>query len=568
MIRKFWLLLSFCMLIFSNAYTQADEDFVGFINRQHRWVDSVFEKLTPKERIGQLFLVRVRTDSGERYIDSVAEVIRREQLGGLVVFHGELARHVEMFNHYQSLAKVPLLLAFDGEWGLGMRLPGKTISYPFQMTLGAIKQDTLLYEMGKQVAKDFRRMGMHFNFAPVVDVNNNAQNPVIHVRSFGDNKYNVVCKAKAYMNGLLDGGVIASLKHFPGHGDTDVDSHKDLPQLDFSRGRLDSLELFPFRALIQAGAPAVMVAHMHVPALDATPHIPASISKQVVHGLLQQELGFRGLVVTDAMDMEGVKKFFPEGEADVMAILAGNDLIELSENSARAIELIVEAIRDNHLKQEEIDRRVKRVLAAKYWLGLDRYRPIDTLGLSTDLNRVEAKCLVQRLADSAVTVLKSHRTLGEFAYREKTAIVTIGGGQSELFERDLIKRFPNGKVYVFSGQETRAEVKRYWSEIQHNRQLVLVVHDTRSRPGNTIVTTDAINELISQLAKRNACAVLFTSPYVLDALPLHGVSSIVLGYQNDDFMQKAVLKVFLGDMPARGRLPVTVNKHFVYGDGE
>src|SRR5690606_17741295 len=335
-------------------------------------VDSVFQNLTPKERIAQLFLVRAHTNLGQRYIDSVAQVIKQEQLGGLVVFQGGPVRHAQMLNQYQKLVKIPLLVTFDGEWGLGMRLPDSTVSFPYQMTLGAIQNEMLIYEMGRQVARDFQRIGMHFNFAPVVDINNNPKNPVINFRSFGDNKYNVVRKAKAYMDGMVDGRIIASLKHFPGHGDTDVDSHHDLPQLKFSKEHLDSLEIFPFRELIQQGAPAIMVAHMNIPVLDATPNIPSSISRKVVTDLLRKELGFKGLTVTDAMDMKGVKKFFPNGEADVMAIEAGHDLLEISENSARAISLVEKAVKSGRIKQTELDQRVKRVLAAKYWLGLNQ----------------------------------------------------------------------------------------------------------------------------------------------------------------------------------------------------
>ena len=323
---------------------QDKKDFVKYINSQHEWVDAVFNTLTPKEKVAQLFLVRAHTNLGQKYIDSVAQVIQDQHLGGLVVFQGGPVRHVDMFNRYQSLSKVPLMVTFDGEWGLGMRMPDSTLSFPYQMTLGAVQDNQLIYRMGREVALDFQRIGMHFNFAPDVDINNNPKNPVIGIRSFGDNKYNVTQKAKAYMDGMVDGGILASIKHFPGHGDTDVDSHYDLPQLPFDKKRLDTLEMYPFKELIKAGAPAVMVAHMNIPSLDDTPNMPSSISKKVVTDLLRNELGFKGLTVTDAMDMKGVKKFFPNGEADVQAIIAGHDLLEVSENSKRAIVLIVKAI--------------------------------------------------------------------------------------------------------------------------------------------------------------------------------------------------------------------------------
>jgi len=527
----------------------------------------VFQKLTPKERIAQLFLVRAHTNLGQRYIDSVAQVIQKEQLGGLVVFQGGPVRHAQMLNQYQKLAKVPLLVTFDGEWGLGMRLPDSTISFPYQMTLGAIQNEKLIYEMGRQVARDFQRIGMHFNFAPVVDINNNPKNPVINFRSFGDNKHNVTRKAKAYMDGMVDGGIIASLKHFPGHGDTDVDSHHDLPQLKFSKERLDSLEIFPFRELIQQGAPAVMVAHMNIPTLDAKPNIPSSISRKVVTDLLRKELGFNGLTVTDAMDMKGVKKFFPNGEADVMAIEAGHDLLEISENSARAIGLVEKAVKSGRIKQTELDQRVKRVLAAKYWLGLNQYRPVNTINLVNDLNTPASKSLVQRMADAAVTVLKSDRRIRSFDKKIETAVVSIGVSQPQDFEKGLAVQLSEKKDFFITGKETAEEMKDLLKEVRRSPQIILAIHDNRARPGSEIKVNEQIREFIDRLAGRRTITVMFTNPYVMDNLPIERSSSIILGYQNDHFMQKAALKVLLGQTKAQGRLPVSVNKRFPYGDG-
>lgn len=569
MVNKNCLLVVFlCALFSSNVLGQKRPDFVRFINAENAWVDSVFQELTPKERIAQLFLIRAHTNLGQRYIDSVARVIQTEQLGGLVVFQGGPVRHAHMFNQYQKVAKVPLLVTFDGEWGLGMRMPDSTLSYPYQMTLGAIQNDHLIYQMGRQIARDFHRLGMHFNFAPVVDINNNPQNPVINFRSFGDNKQNVTRKGKAYMDGMVDGGIIASLKHFPGHGDTDVDSHYDLPQLKFPKVRLDSVEIFPFRELIQQGAPAIMVAHMNIPALDAKPNIPSSISRKVVTGLLRNELGFGGLTVTDAMDMKGVTKFFPNGEADVMAIEAGHDLLELSENSARAINLVEKAVKSGRIKQIELDRRVKRVLAAKYWLGLNRYRPVNTINLVSDLNSPSAKSLVQRLADEAVTILKSDKRIKSFDNKTETAVVSVGISQSQDFENGLAVQLSNKKGFLITGEETEEQLGDLLKEIRRSPQIVLAIHDIRPRPRNEIALNENVQKFIERLAGRRTITVMFTNPYVLDNLPVARSSGIILGYQNDHFMQKAALKVILGHAKAQGKLPVTVNKRFAYGDGE
>ncbi|WP_245893852.1 glycoside hydrolase family 3 protein [Sphingobacterium gobiense] len=551
----------------NSVFSQKKTNFVQFVNSQHAWVDSVFEKLTPKERIAQLFLVRAHTNLGQRFIDSVAQVIQKEQLGGLVVFQGGPVRHAHMFNQYQKLAKVPLLVTFDGEWGLGMRLPDSTISFPYQMTLGAIQNEKLIYEMGRQVARDFQRIGMHFNFAPVVDINNNPKNPVINFRSFGDNKYNVARKAKAYMDGMVDGGIIASLKHFPGHGDTDVDSHYDLPQLKFSKARLDSLEIFPFRELIQQGAPAVMVAHMNIPALDPKPNIPSSISRKVVIDVLRKELGFHGLTVTDAMDMKGVTKFFPNGEADVMAIEAGHDLLEISENSARAIGLVEKAVKSGRIKQTDLDQRVKRVLAAKYWLGLNQYRPVNTVNLVHDLNMPASKSLVQRLADAAITVLKSDRRIRSFDRKAETAVVSIGVNQPQDFEKGLAVQLSDRKEFFISGKETSDEMKELVKEVRRYSQIILAIHDNRTRPASEVKINEQEREFIDRLGGRRTITVLFTNPYAMDNLPVERSGSIILAYQNDHFMQKAALKILLGQAKAEGKLPVTVNKRFAYGEG-
>jgi len=554
--------------LFTTAvFAQKKPDFIPFINQKHAWVDSVFNTLTPKQKIGQLFLVRAHTNLGEKYIDSVAKVIEKEQLGGLVVFQGGPVRHANMFNKYQKASKVPLLITFDGEWGLGMRMPDSTISYPYQMTLGAIQNNSLIYDMGRQIAKDFLRIGMHFNFAPVVDINNNPKNPVINFRSFGDDKNNVTQKAKAYMDGMVAGGILASLKHFPGHGDTDVDSHYDLPQLKFDKKRLMELEIFPFKELIQAGAPSVMVAHMNIPALDATPNIPSSISKKVVTDLLRNELGFKGLTVTDAMDMKGVKKHFPNGEADVMAIAAGHDLLEVSENSARAIDLIEKAIKSGRISQADLDARVKKVLAAKLWLGLNKYQKVNTNNLINDLNNASSKTLVQRLADAAVTVVKSDRGLRRFDNKRKTAIVSIGIDKAQDFEKGMSSQLTDFTQIYVKGNENEGQLDSLMKLARDHKQVILAIHDNRSRPRSELELSDDVKMFIDKLAGRRTISVLFTNPYALNSVDVMRSSSVVLTYQNDGFMQKAAIKLFTKQLKATGKLPVTINKDLKFGEG-
>jgi beta-glucosidase-like glycosyl hydrolase len=547
---------------------QDKKDFVKYINSQHEWVDAVFNTLTPKEKVAQLFLVRAHTNLGQKYIDSVAQVIQDEHLGGLVVFQGGPVRHVEMFNRYQSLSKVPLMMTFDGEWGLGMRMPDSTLSFPYQMTLGAVQDNQLIYRMGREVALDFQRIGMHFNFAPDVDINNNPKNPVIGIRSFGDNKYNVTQKAKAYMDGMVDGGILASIKHFPGHGDTDVDSHYDLPQLPFDKKRLDTLEMYPFKELIKAGAPAVMVAHMNIPSLDDTPNMPSSISKKVVTDLLRNELGFKGLAVTDAMDMKGVKKFFPNGEADVQAIIAGHDLLEVSENSKRAIDLILKAIEEGRIAQADIDARVKRVLAAKLWLGLDKYQATAQQNLYNDLHRASAVQLIDELSNAAITALNSTEKIKSFKKDLPTAIINIGITANQTFQNELADALTNETQYFITDSMSKDDIKRITKEIKKNKQFIIAVHDTRLRPRPTMVLNKDVQDLMKKFAKKSILT-LFTNAYAVDGFEAtKKAKTILLAYQNDAFMQKAAVKTILGQNTPKGKLPVTINKKFKYGQGK
>ena len=561
------LAFSLALLTSFGAVAQKKPDFVQFINSNHKWVDSVFNSLTPKERIGQLFLVRAHTNLGQKFVDSVGTIVKNEQLGGLVVFQGGPIRHLEMINNYQKVSKVPLLVTIDGEWGLGMRLPDSTQSFPYQMTLGALQDNSLLYDMGRDMAKDFLRLGIHFNFAPTVDINNNPKNPVIGFRSFGDNKENVTVKSAAYMKGMIDGGVLASIKHFPGHGDTDVDSHYDLPKLPFTKERLEELEMHPFRELIKQGATAVMVGHMDIPALDNTPNLPSSISKKVVTDLLRKQLGFQGLTVTDAMNMKGVTKFFPNGEADILAIEAGHDLLELSENSARAIALVEKSIQSGRLKQADIDARVKRILAAKLWLGLDKYAPARVNNTFDEINRPETKTLIQRMADASVTLLKSNRRIQSFDAKKETVVVSVGISKAQDFESGLAARLANVKNIYVSGKETAAQLEDLIKEIRSIEQIILAIHDDRSRPRPTLDLSDAVKSFVEKIAGRRTITVMLTNPYALTSVNIDRSASVIVGYQNEAFMQKAALKVILKDIKAKGKLPVTINKTYAFGKG-
>jgi beta-N-acetylhexosaminidase len=543
-------------------------DYISLLNTQNHWVDSVFKKLNRKQKVAQLFFVRAHTNKGQAYSDSVAKVIKKEQIGGLVFFQGGPVRQAALTNQYQKISHIPLLVAMDGEWGLGMRLDS-TISYPYQMTLGAIQDEKLLNQMGQQVAYDFKRIGAHLNFAPVVDVNNNPNNPVINYRSFGDDKYKVALRAIAYMQGMQQGGLLTTAKHFPGHGDTNVDSHFDLPLLNFSRTRLDTLEEYPFKQAIQAGISGVMVAHMNIPALDTTKNLPSSISRPIITGLLKDSLGFKGLVVSDAMEMKGVVKYFPEGEADLRAFMAGTDIIELSENSCRAIKKIKVAIRKGLVPEAELDAKVRKVLAAKYFAGLQQYQPANVEGMAQDLNRDAAKDLVQQLSDAAVTLLQDNGLLQRINFAQRTAIVSIGPGAATPYQQELAKTYTNSTLFNLEKSASPTEVNKLLFDLKGYSQIIVGVHDTRLRPGSKLDFNNDVKNCIVQLAALpNTAISVFANPYTLAAMPGIEKSGILLAcYQKDEGMQKSAAKVISRQLTPMGKLPVTVNTFFVNGSG-
>jgi beta-N-acetylhexosaminidase len=548
-----------------NAFSQK-ANFISSLNQQNKWVDSVYKKLSKKEKIGQLFFVRAHTNKGKAYEDSVAKIIVDEHVGGLVFFQGGPVRHANLINNYQKLSKVPLLIAMDGEWGLGMRLDS-SFSYPYQMTLGAVQDNNLIYKMGQMVAYDFKRLGMHINFAPDMDVNNNPNNPVINYRSFGDNKYNVTRKGIAYFKGMQDAGLIVFAKHFPGHGDTNVDSHFDLPQLPFTRERLDSLEMYPFREAINAGVGGIMIAHMNIPSLDSTKNLPSTLSRPIVTGILKDSLGFKGLIATDAMEMKGVTKFFPNGEADVRAFIAGSDLIELSVNSKSAAKLIKKALRKNKISKEEFEAKIKKLLAAKYWAGLNEYKPALPSNLVQEINRPAAAELFQQLSDAAVTLLKGDsRTLKQDPIK-KTAIVSIGVGQPTTFQKELSKWYPNSMIFMVDKNTSVPNLNRMLASLKQFEQVFVSIHDTRLRPQSRLDYSSDVKLLVAELAaKPNVVISVFANAYTIAGLPgIEKSSAILACYQKDDALQRSAVKVITGQIKPVGKLPVSVNMFFTTG---
>ena len=559
---------SLLLAILNSLSAQTPVPFVKTINNPNKWVDSVFKKMSRNEKIAQLFMVRAHTDLGQKYADSVALVIKKQQLGGVVFFQGGPGRQALLTNQYQALAKTPLMIAMDAEWGLGMRLDS-TVSYPYQMTLGAIQNNRLIYQMGQEVAKDFKRLGMHINFAPVMDINNNPRNPVINYRSFGDNKYNVVQKSIAYMKGMQESGIFTTAKHFPGHGDTDVDSHYDLPKLPFTAARLDSLEMYPFKQAFAENLSGIMVAHMNIPNLDSTKNLPSTLSKPIVTNILKEKLGFKGLIFSDAMGMKGVVKYFPNGEADVRGIIAGNDVLELSENTERAIHLIRKSIRHHRLTWDDINQKVKKILEAKYWMGLNNLEKVNTQNVVTDLNRPASYQLIQNLTDAAVTVVKNDNIIPlRNDFIRKTAVLCIGQKQEPAFYKSINQAYPNTILFLIPKDLSDTEYNQVKASLQNFDQIINVVYDTRKRPSSQLDYNNNLKSLITDVSKANTISVILANPYTIAGLPgIEKSKSIIVGYQNSVEMENSAAKVVLGKLKSQGKLPVSVNSFFKYGDG-
>jgi beta-N-acetylhexosaminidase len=566
--RYFQFILLFFLICIDIQASAQKENYIQSVGQQNHWVDSVFNKMNRRQKIAQLFFVRAHTNKGQHYEDSVADVIKNQQIGGLVFFQGGPVRQADVINRYQKISRVPLLIAMDGEWGVGMRLDS-TISYPYQMTLGAIQDNNLIYKMGTQVAYDFKRLGMQMNFGPDMDVNNNPNNPVINYRSFGDNKYNVAEKGIAYLKGMQDAGILTTAKHFPGHGDTNVDSHFDLPLLPFSRERLDTLEEYPFRQAIKAGISGIMIAHMDIPTLDNTKNLPSTLSRKIITGVLKDSLGFKGLVVSDAMEMKAVTKYFPDGEAELKAFLAGNDIIELSGNSEKAILKIRKAVRKGLISNDEFEARVKKVLAAKYWTGLERVSKVSTTHLVDDLNRPVAKELVEQLSNAAVTVLKGNASSLQLNPLSRTAIVSVGVGETTIFQTELSKWYADSRLFMVNKNTSVKQLDELLQALKQYDQIFIGIHDTRLRPQSKLDYSEGVKLFITNLvARQNTVTCVFANPYTIATLPgIEKSGALIACYQMSGDLQRAAVKVITHRLKATGKLPVSINGFFPNGMG-
>ncbi len=538
------------------------------------WADSVFNALTPDERIAQLIMVAGYSNRSRAYEDSLAALVKTYKLGGVVFFQGGPVRQARLTNRLQAGSSVPLLIAMDAEWGLAMRLDS-TVRFPYQMTLGAMPadRDNLIYDMGRDFARQAHRLGIHVNFAPSVDVNNNPNNPVINFRSFGENREAVTRKALAYMRGMEDNRLITSIKHFPGHGDTGVDSHYDLPVIPKSRAELDSLELYPFRELIRAGASGVMVAHLSIPALDTTRNRPSTLSPQIVTSLLRDELGFRGLIFSDAMNMQGLSKYYAPGQADALGLQAGMDVLEFSPDVPKAIAEIQRAVQEGRLTQASLNARCLKVLQAKAWVGLDQFRSISLDNLVSDLNQPQSDLINRKLTEASLTILKNDSNLLPLQALDTLRIASVSvegpaNGQPTLFQQRLTD-YTTVDHYTLSSAMPDSVINRVREQLAGYNLLLVGVHLNNIRPGAKYGLQPKTAALVQELANTGRAVVtVFGNVYSLDKLPgLDRARAIVLPYQLTNFTEDLSAQLIFGAIGAEGRLPVSVNAQFRFGTG-
>lgn len=548
---SFLLLLICSNTLFGQTSVQIDNNHL-----RKKWVDSVYQSLNLEERIGQLFMVAAYSGGPKINQEQIQSLIDKHQIGGLIFMQGGPVRQAILTNKYQASAQVPLLISMDAEWGLGMRLDS-VINLPRQMMLGATRDTDLMYQVGMAIAYQCRRMGVQINFSPDIDINNNPKNPVINSRSFGEHKYWVTQMGRAYMKGLQENGVMACLKHFPGHGNTDVDSHKDLPLINQSLEQLHSTELYPFKKLIDEGAQSVMIAHLNVPALEKGNHIPTTLSKNTVTNLLKKEMGFTGLVFTDALNMEGVAKYFEPGEVDLRAFLAGNDVLLFSQNVPVAIAKIKAAIKQGTITEADLEERVKKILAAKHRYKLHQWQAINTKNITNDINQYTAS-LRTKVAEAAATLVKDENKIINALAKANQKVQYIGvNTTASVLEGELVKTFPGIASSWLPAGSSKSTIDATISSLNQFDVNIVCIHKTSFYPAkNYGLDADLLSFLKQAQSHPKTIIVLLGNAYIMQNLC--STKSALILYEEDSASQKAATAVLSGNIVAKGSLPVSV----------
>lgn len=526
------------------------------LKKANDWVQKTYNSLSQDQKLGQLFIIALYTNKGEDYINNVRNIVVNEQIGGLILMQDDAAKEINLVNEFQTKSKVPLMIGMDAEWGIFQRI-ATAHKFPWAMTLGAIQDKNLITEMAAKIAEDCKRMGINWDFAPVVDVNTNPDNPIIGNRSFGSEVSNVVHSGLAYSNGLQNNNILAAIKHFPGHGDTNTDSHLDLPVVSHDLKRLTDIELAPFKALMDKGIGGVMVAHLYVPALESQKGIPASISKNIITGILKEKFGFKGLIITDALNMGAVAKRYKPGELDALAFKAGNDIMLFSDGVKEGKRLIQLAIDNKEISQNRIEESVKKILLTKYYLGLTKYEARNPENINADLNNDSHKVLVQNLYSNAFTLIKDEKKLLPLNCKETYYYVPLEEAPYQTFLDQL-----NLKATVIVKKASEI------GTIPANSKVIVGFHKDNSTAYKPYKISDASKKVLADLSKNQQVILnVFGSAYALKDIDISKISTVSVSYENNDDSMTATAKAFNGATRISGRLPVLVNEKLKAGMG-
>ncbi|WP_288375055.1 glycoside hydrolase family 3 N-terminal domain-containing protein [Chryseobacterium culicis] len=522
------------------------------LKKAQQWVDKTYKSLSQDEKLGQLFIVALYTNKGEEYISQIRNIVTADKIGGLILMQDDAGREITLVNEFQQKSKIPLMIGMDAEWGLYQRIAAAH-KFPWAMTLGAIQDKNLVYQMAAKIADDCHRMGINWDFAPVVDVNTNPSNPIIGNRSFGSEVDNVIRSAQSYSNGLQDNNILAAIKHFPGHGDTSTDSHLDLPVVSHPMDRLNTVELAPFKALINKGIGGVMVAHLYVPSLESGKGIPASVSKNIITGLLKDKLGYKGLIITDALNMGAVANKYKPGELDAMAFKAGNDIMLFSQGVSEGKKLIQKAIDKGEIPQSRVEESVKKILLTKYFLGLTQYTPKNPENINADLNNNSHTTLVQNLYANALTLLKDEKKLLPLTGKQ-VYYVPLEEAPYQTFADRL------GNVIIKKAVEINT--------IPAGSTVIVGFHKDNSTAYKPYKISPESKKVLSDLTKnQNIILDVFGSAYALKDIDLSKVSTVLVSYENNDDSMNAAADALKGKTKIWGKLPVLVNDQLKPGMG-
>ncbi len=563
--RKIQLIILVSALFLVNFQHIFAQNKAVFLSHSTTWADSIMTTLSEKERIAQLFMVAAYSNKGEDHKQQITNLVQQYKIGGVMFLQGGPVRQAQLTNYYQSKSKTPLMIAIDGEWGVAMRLDS-SLRFPWQMTLGAIEDEKLIYEMGVEVARQCKLLGIHINFAPVVDVNSNPENPIINNRSFGENPQKVGRMGVAYMKGMQDNNVLACAKHFPGHGDTDSDSHKTLPTVNQLKQQLEQVELLPFKMLIENGLGSVMVAHLHIPSLDATKDLAVSLSPKVVNGLLKKEMGFTGLAITDALNMKGVSQFYAPGEVDLKALLAGNDVLLFAEDVPKAIEEIQKAIKQKKISQAEIDARCHKILMAKQWMGLAQYTPTDLSLIKNQIITTETKLLDKKLVQSSLTLLQNYDNLLPLKSLDtlKMASVSIGEDASDF--KKMLSNYGPITHFTISEQATASEQAVLLNKLAPFNVVIASIHKSNENAWKSYKIAKETDIFLQAIALQSKVIVsIFANPYSINSfLFTNNFDGLILAYQNSKVAQEQTAQAIFGGIGIHGKLPVNTKHYPIY----